>query len=173
MKKLMLLSVILLGGQVCWGMSGLGRYAGRPEDVLLGASISNDFSTVFNLIEDGIDINLQRELEHKTALIWAAYYLNEEAMKGLLARGAAVNMQDQLGFTALMWVIEMGVSRSIYDSTSKEISKNMIQLLLDYGADVNIMSNDGETAATFARRAGWLDVVSLLEEYDPSLNSDE
>lgn len=76
-----------------------------------------------------------------------------KAVLALLSRGADVNGKSpDNGGTALM-LAAMGGKRE------------MAELLLDNGADVNAMSRDGNTALMFAVLFGHRDVVQLLVEH--------
>tara|TARA_B100000287_G_scaffold354425_1_gene344631 strand:+ start:359 stop:1798 length:1440 start_codon:yes stop_codon:yes gene_type:complete len=76
----------------------------------------------------------------QTALIWASERGElSSATDVLLDRGADVNKKDVNGNTALIYII-------LYDTdyTAKEID---VQLLLERGADPDVVNNDGKKAA--------------------------
>ena len=88
--------------------------------------------TVKLLLDHGADINAS-DSSGRTLLFKASYINNLEFARFLLQRGAAVNGccdEINVGHTPLM------VARSI----------QMSQLLLDYGADVNLQDRDGVRA---------------------------
>lgn len=128
MKKLMLLAVILLGSQVCWGMSGQGLMGQNKE------------------LFEAMKIRQPRQVEF------------------FLRRGGnpnVQNFQNDKGRSLLHYAVELG-------------DPEILSLLLMYGGDVSIKDLDGHTALDVAKSSGAGEkIIRLLEEYDPSLNSDE
>lgn len=111
-------------------------------------------------------------LESGSAIIWAARNLDYDEVKLLLEYGADVNaasgpwesdvpkefsiikirgvcFQYDLGVTALIWAARNG-------------KKDMIELLLKYGADIETHSSSGETALLAGSKAGHEGVVRFL-----------
>jgi hypothetical protein len=110
---------------------------------------------VKSLIEKGVNLNGRDENE-MTPLIHAAHNYQKDAaiLKLLLKNGADVNARGKAGVTALMAAMGPGGSRE------------GINALLEYNADVNISTADGETPLMWAVSLGWWDVEivkSLLE----------
>lgn len=85
-----------------------------------------------------------------TALIWASWYGNLEAMKLLLDYGADINLRGVRGKTALVWAAEAG-------------RKEAVSYLLDRGADGSIKDNDGKSPLDIARERGHKDVVDVID----------
>lgn len=67
----------------------------------------------------------------------------------LLSHGAAVNVVDSYGLTALMYACYRGGS-------------NAVKLLLDYGADVNVVDKDGKTALMHIVERGRFSYLPML-----------
>ncbi len=86
-----------------------------------------------------------------TPLIWAATYGSTEAIQLLLDAGARVNVQDIRGMTPLMLAVG-----------SDHADPNVIRMLLAKGADPNIKSKGGETAADWAKKFGRGPVLQAL-----------
>ncbi|KZP00786.1 ankyrin [Calocera viscosa TUFC12733] len=68
-----------------------------------------------------------------------------------LAGGAEVDSLDRYGFTALHLAADRGY-------------KEIVQILLDKGANVGIKDPDGETGISLAKAAGHDDIVTLIQQ---------
>jgi ankyrin repeat protein len=102
------------------------------------------------LREEGAKVDA-KDVNGRTALMYASSGPFEEAVAFLLKEGAAVNEQGTLeGFTALM----TGASEGLLE---------VVRLLLADGADPSLVDKDGDTAASFARQNGHMEVLELLE----------
>lgn len=77
----------------------------------------------------------------------------------LLRHKANVNAADREGFTALF----MAVIRA--DQGNETIAKDIVPLLLEYGADPNFSENGNSTALQLAQEAKRPDLVALLRQY--------
>lgn len=75
-----------------------------------------------------------------------------EGARKLLNKSCTLDECDESGSTALMW--------ACYDQKLE-----IVELLLENGADVNIVSNTGDTALTIAIREGHVAIVEMLLEY--------
>jgi ankyrin repeat protein len=93
-------------------------------------------------------------LNHLTPLMFAAPYGETATIARLLENGANVNARDIRGMTALM-----------FTAASDNQNLDAARLLIAKGADVNIKSNDGETALDWARKAGNPKMIALLEKH--------
>ena len=90
-----------------------------------------------------------------TALIPAAHHGYPQAVKMLLDAGVAPDHINKLGWTALLEAVILGDGR--------ETHTEIVKLLVDGGADVNIADKDGVTPLTHARRRGYKEIVAILE----------
>ncbi|KAI7974507.1 hypothetical protein EIK77_008687 [Talaromyces pinophilus] len=111
-------------------------------------------------------------LENGPAIVWAARNLEHGEVKLLLENGADVNsasgpwesevplvspiyqrndvsLNYELGMTALIWAARNG-------------KRDMIELLLEYGADLDARSSSGQTAFLASSEAGHEGIVSFL-----------
>ncbi|XP_077594076.1 KN motif and ankyrin repeat domain-containing protein 1-like [Stigmatopora nigra] len=114
----------------------------RPEDM-----------DVVERLFDGGDVNGKASQAGQTALMLAVSHGRLEMVRALLARGAAVNAQDDEGSTALMCASEHGHAA-------------MVKLLLDQPeCDAHLTDGDNSTALSIALEAGHNDIAVLLYEH--------
>lgn len=107
----------------------------------------------------------------ETVLMMAAEQDYPEIVRALLAKGVPVNRKDEQGMTALLLAVA-GRFRSSSLVLSQEWTKGksapgrveVVQALLDAGADPRIKTNDGKTALMIAREIGAEDVIALLQQ---------
>jgi hypothetical protein len=88
----------------------------------------------------------------ETPLMKAAANGNQNAIEELLSSGANINVQDQGGQTALMYVCR-----------SAKPSAAVVKLLLASGADVNVRSHSGYTALLWAQTKNDREIIRLLK----------
>ncbi|MDR0779402.1 MAG: ankyrin repeat domain-containing protein [Pseudomonadales bacterium] len=82
-----------------------------------------------------------------TALHYAAYCGDLEELSQQLKTGANPNLKDEYrGYTALHWLSDMAATGGP--------RLEMLRLLVVHGADVNAVSENGETALSLAFEAG-------------------
>lgn len=115
---------------------------------LITAVLMNDFAAVRELVSKGADVNTHEvEDRGETPLILAASFGSREMVEYLLQQGADPNDQADTGSSVVMYA---GV--------------DLLTLLRDHGADLNIRDNDDETPLMRAAQGGHMDkVVWLLE----------
>lgn len=87
-----------------------------------------------------------------TMLMTASHEGYHQLVEILLENGASkgINMQDRCGWTALMFAAFTGLSTEV------------VQLLLQHGADVNLPNKNGRTALFMASEKGYVDIVKVL-----------
>jgi hypothetical protein len=109
-------------------------FMGEPQKAL-------EFSRA--LLAAGVDPNATNR--YSTPLTSAAYRGNRDVVALLLAQpGINIDAQDVDGFTALTWAVGHG-------------SLDIVDLLVQAGANPNIKNRFGESATTLAERRGILD----------------
>jgi ankyrin repeat protein/WD40 repeat protein len=117
---------------------------------LMKASLSGrDLEIVKLLLEKGADVNAKNK-DGSTALIYAASNKKAEILQTLLDQGAAVNHQDNTGYSAL-----------IMASVSNYRLANF-KVLVERSADLELKTEDGDTALSRSVESGDAEMVKLL-----------
>lgn len=124
------------------------------------STTKSSIDTIIILYNNGADIN---ENDNKILpLMLACMANNIEVVKLLLVWGVNVNIQDNIGWTSLMWISRY--TRNV----------DIAQLLLEHGADVNIKDNTGWTALMLASRnsnnESSINMVLWLLEHNAEIN---
>lgn len=117
-----------------------GRTTARnilDERKLRNAANENNFETVVELLESGVDVSCRDE-KKRTALHFSASQGNDTIVKALLDKGADPNLKDILGNTPLHLAACTGKVPTV-------------TLLLKAGTDVVSMDNYGRTPITLAK----------------------
>jgi ankyrin repeat protein len=89
-----------------------------------------------------------------TALIPAAERGHVETVKTLIDAGVAVDHVNRLGWTALLEAIILG--------NGGDSHTEIVRLLIEAGADVNLGDSDGVTPLAHAKRQGFRRIERLL-----------
>ena len=121
-------------------------------------------ATVESLLAHGADLEGKDE-DGATPLLEAAGYAQTDIFKLLMQKGARLDVTDKYGNTAL---IAAACQCAVATMNS---SHEVMQILLDAGADVNARNHDGETALIMASgMTGDASILELLLRYhsDPS-----
>ena len=132
-------------------------------DELSKAVSERDIDKIIELLDTGINVDVQPEDSRITVLILACSYPGyEDVISLLISRDADVNFKGKGGKTALMWA-----ASNSYESTN---------LLLESDADVNAKAEDGMTAfiqAAFGVQSKKIttEVLDLLLEYGADVNA--
>ena len=90
-----------------------------------------------------------------TALIPAAHHGHVEVVRYLLTTGIDIDHVNNLGWTALLEAVILGDGGPVY--------QQIVELLLQAGADRSIGDNQGVTALDHAKSRGQSEIVRLLE----------
>lgn len=126
---------------------------GEANSAFLLAAATNQIDIVRLSLSHGADLRSTDRYDG-TALIAASQHGNVEVVKLLLQAGVPVDRVNQLGWTALLEAIILGDGSSRYEE--------IVQLLLDAGADANLPDREGVTPSSHARERGYKTMVKML-----------
>lgn len=153
------------------------------QQMVCGAALEGDLPTVVKALESGYKVN-HPDPTGRTAIMYAAYNGHTAIVKELLLAGAEVNLKDEGGSTALMFassgpfretvilLLDKGAEINAIDSNehftalmwaAAEGQTDIVKLLLERGADLTLKDIDGDTAESFATKAGKFEVAQLLK----------
>lgn len=129
----------------------------------LAQAIQNaELNLIQTLITNSIKLN--EKIGHGLPpLALACYYLNIEIVKILLAAGADVNATYDKNKTALTQICET------YQQPEEKVLP-IVQLLLDHGAEVNLVKGNNDGALQYAAMFGYPEVVNLLLKAGAEVN---
>jgi hypothetical protein len=159
---------------------------GRGRTALLAATHGNHVAAARALIAAGADVNAKDDIEDSpflyagaegrieilnmtlpaadlnstnryggTALIPAAHHGHLEAVRILLGSAIDKDHVNKLGWTALMEAVILGDGGAVHTE--------IVRMLAEAGANVNIADRDGVTPLAHAKRRGFTAMVRILE----------
>lgn len=155
-----------------------------PQPLFAQAAHDGKIDVVRSALQSGTNVNIADE-NGRTPLMLAAFNGHTEVVRLLIDAGAKVPVRDAVGRTALMYastgpsadtvklLIESGAKVNAADSHERwtalmwaaaEGQRDVVRVLLEKGADPNLKDDDGDTAASFARRNNHTEVVALLRK---------
>jgi ankyrin repeat protein len=104
----------------------------------------NDIDEAMDLLEQGAE-------PQGKGFIMAAGRGECSLVKRMIEKGAAIDAVNKFGYTALMSAI-----------SGKRV--DVVQLLIESGADTAIRNNEGETAGVLAEARGHKSIIQLLDD---------
>lgn len=124
-------------------------FADQPARAsVVEAAEAGHFEELPKLLAAGESVDAA-QTDGTTALIWAAYHNDTDAVRQLLAAGADLKATNQYGVSALYYACFNG-------------NADMIAALLESGADPNSQRPGGETALMTAARTGRVEAIKTL-----------
>jgi len=126
------------------------------------AIINGSKEIVDLLLKSGADINA-KDKRSLTPLFVASVFGNEDIMKLLLENNADPNARDNEKETPIFY--------AIFRSTKLKNAKEVVKILLRYGADVNAVNKNGRTLLHLAVSYADLDLIKLLVENGANINT--
>ncbi len=127
---------------------------------LIWSSAVGDSNSIPILIRAGADIEARDSVDGGTPIMHAAQTGKLEGMKALVEAKANLNAKDRNGKTALLRAAEHNGGTA-----------DKIRLLLDNGAEIDVVSTSGQSALDLARvrsDANAVEVIKVLEERMPA-----
>ena len=161
----------------------LAEPAQPDQEQVLGAALEGQLELVVSALKNGYQVNAQ-DPAGRTAIMYAAYNGHTDIVKELIKAGAEVDLKDQGGSTALMFassgpfietvtlLLDKGTDINAIDSNehftalmwaAAEGQAEVVKLLLEHGADISLKDVDGDTAESFATKAGKFEVAQILK----------
>lgn len=151
---------------------------------LIWAAKHGHIKIVRALLTQNVDANRTDNFGY-TSLIWAAINGHEAIVKALLAHGVNIDATTQSGYTALMWAAingDIGTAKALLNNGTTNIDatnhqfgntalilatqgnrEDLIEALLDHGADIHVVNYHGKTALTYAKENRSCRTLALLE----------
>ncbi|MDR0193960.1 MAG: ankyrin repeat domain-containing protein [Myroides sp.] len=121
------------------------------EDVLFDAIKKNDLIAVKQLVERGVNLEIQN-VKGETPLMYAVYLKYNSIAKALIEAGANVNAQDKILNSPFLYA-------------GAEGNLEIVQLSLKHGADFTVFNRYNGSALIPAAEKGHIEVVKLLVNY--------
>lgn len=149
------------------------------------AALANDVPTIKKCIADGMDVN-QRDMDERTAMMYAAFNGNVDVMKVLKEHGADVHALDPGGRSLLMiaatcpsskgleWLLDQGIAIDLGDTkdnftalmyAAAEGQLTNVMLLIKHKANPNLLTTENHSAWFFAKNNSHTEVASYLQKY--------
>ena len=128
------------------------------------------------LIKNEADVNAFT-FRYETPLMLASHFGHVNAMAFLIEHGAKVDLQDEIGTTALQYAAQgpnlsdeinnyfslQGVDRNKFvEETSLHDHVKAVTFLIEHGANVDLRDNNGDTALHYAVTFDFPEIVKML-----------
>ena len=139
-------------------LAGAAQTAAAQDVRLPDAAMRGDLEAVRLLLAEGVDVNAVQG-DGNTALHWAAYRRNAELVRLLVDARADTAAKTRIGdMTPLFMAAKVG-------------DAEIMELLLQAGADANIANTNGTTPLMLAAGSGKTAAVQLLLDHGGDVNA--
>jgi len=125
-----------------------------PSSPLMTAAVRGYVGIVRLALAAGADVKSLNQYGGN-ALIPACHYGHVEVVRELLKTKIDVNHVNHLGWTALLETIILGNGGAKH--------REIMELLLQHGAKVNLADHDGVTPLAHVKRRGYSEMVQILQ----------
>lgn len=132
------------------------QYSGVWFNALHAAASSGNEDIILFLLEEGLDIDTRSSDKGWTPLMVATRDGRAEAAKLFIYKGANLNIQSELGATALTFAVTQP-----FPSERERLS--LITYLLNHGADPNLQDSFGHTPLYYAQQTGKKEIAQTLQ----------
>ena len=182
MKKLLTLMTLI------WAVAAPLAAQNAPpnitlEKAFLEMALNGNLAAVREFVTKGTPVDSTID-DKSTALMWSSFNGHTPVVAYLLEHGASVDLKDNNGRTALLYassgpyaetvglLLRNGADANVQGTAegftplmmaASEGHVEVVRVLLLNGASVAITDQDGDTASTFAREKGHVEVLKLLE----------
>ncbi len=139
---------------------------GQGRTALLLATHGNNVDAARELIEAGADVNAKDAMQDSAYLYAGARGL-DEILAMTLAHGADLRSTNRYGGTALIPAAERGHVATVRTLLRAGGARHVqiVQLLLEAGADPELADGDGVTPLAHARQRGYTGIETLLRQH--------
>lgn len=146
------------------------------ETVLMTAARTGDYDTVQLLLESGAKVEARENWHGQTALMWAVAQNHPQLIELFIEHGADINTLSNLEqwetqVTAeprAKWLPPGAMSPLLF--AAREGCNDCIQILLDAGADIDLVTPKGISSLLIAIINGHYDIAWTLIENDANVN---
>ncbi len=153
------------------------------ETALVFAFRGNHEEIVELLIQEGADVYV-KDCRGFTTLMWASKRKHKKIVEILIKAGVEINAKDKYGQTALIFAFPTRLGETLLQAfidiinnvdlvsnSSEGNEKEILEMLIEAGADVNAKDDWGNTALIKACKSGYKKIVELLLYYEADVNA--
>lgn len=133
------------------------QYSSQTFNALQAAASGGNEDVILFLLDQGMDIDTLTP-DNWTPLFIAVRDGQAEAAKLLVFQGAQLNIQTNLGTTALTMAVTQ-------DFPTEKARLDLLEYMLKRGADPNIRDIYQHTPLYYAQKKGNKEIIALLQEY--------